>query len=405
MTERALTGLTVIDLTRVLGGPYCTMILADHGADVIKVEPPRGDEVRDWGPPFLERKDGARDASYFLGANRNKRAIALDLGSESGRAVLGRLLAGADVLIENFRPGTMEKWGLGRDALAERFPRLVHCRITGFGEDGPLGGLPGYDAVIQGMSGLSSINGQPNSDPVRMGVPIVDMGTGLYAAIGILMALQERTRSERGQFIDMTLHDSALALLHPAAANYLLSGKRPVAMGNAHPNIAPYETFRTATCDIFIAAGNDGQFRKLCDLLGGPGLAEDPRFLHNFDRNANRSALKAELDSLLADKDGAEIAITLIRAGVPAGAMAPVDAALGTAHTAHRHMVADLGEIRTLGTPIKFSRTPGGPETGAWTPPPAFAADTDSILIDAGFSADEIARLDEDGTIIRQRKN
>ena len=405
MTERALTGLTVIDLTRVLGGPYCTMILADHGAKVIKIEPPRGDEVRDWGPPFLDRPDGSRDASYFLGANRNKRAIALDLGREEGRAVLRRLLAEADALVENFRPGTMEKWGLGRDALAGLFPRLVHCRITGFGEDGPLGGLPGYDAVVQGMSGLASVNGKPGDEPVRMGVPIVDMGTGLYAAIGILMALHERTRSGRGQFIDMTLHDSALALLHPAAANYLLSGKRPAPTGNAHPNIAPYETFSTATCDIFIAAGNDGQFRKLCSLLGAPALAEDPRFLRNADRNANRPALKAELEALLAAQDGTEIAVTLIRAGVPAGAMTPVDAALGTEHTAHRHMIADFDAIRTLGTPIKLARTPGGPETGAWTPPPAFAADTDAVLLDAGFTPEEIATLDASGALLRRREN
>ena len=403
LTDRALTGLTVIDLTRVLGGPYCTMILADHGANVIKIEPPQGDEVRDWGPPFLTRPDGAHDASYFLGANRNKRAMSLDLAQPAGRVVLRRLLARADILTENFKPGTMEKWGLAYPDLAPDFPRLIHCRISGFGADGPLGGLPGYDAIVQAMSGLASINGTHESGPLRMGAPMVDMGTGLYAAVGILMALHERQRSGQGQFIDMTLHDTALALLHPAAANYLLSGKTPQGTGNAHPNIAPYEVFRTLTCPIFIAAGNDGQFRKLCTHLGDPSLADDPRFTNNAARLANRPALRAALESRLAHHDGAAIAIALIEAGVPAGAMQTVDAALASPHTAHRAMRTELDGIQTLGTPIKFSRTQGGPETGSWTPPPAFAADQAQILTEFGFTADEITTLTADGVIRTKR--
>ncbi|MBN9507975.1 MAG: CoA transferase, partial [Alphaproteobacteria bacterium] len=219
----ALAGVKVIDLTRVLGGPYCTMILADHGADVIKIEPPQGDEVRDWGPPF----DG-EDASYFLGVNRSKRALALDIGKPEGRAVLLRLLEGADVLVENFKPGSMEKWGLGHaETLAPRFPGLVHCRVSGFGAEGPLGGLPGYDAALQAMTGLMSINGDPSTGPLRIGCPVVDLATGLYSAIAILMALYERGSSGRGQFLDMTLHDCGMALLHPQAANFFLNGRRP----------------------------------------------------------------------------------------------------------------------------------------------------------------------------------
>jgi formyl-CoA transferase len=400
MSTRALDGMKIIDLTRVLGGPYCTMILADHGADVIKIEPPQGDEVRDWGPPFLTRADGARDASYYLGANRNKRAMTLDLARPEGRAVLLRLLDGADALVENFKPGSLEKWGIGYDALAAQFPRLIHCRISGFGADGPLGGLPGYDAVVQAMTGLMTINGHPEGGPVRMGTPIVDLGTGLYAALGIMMAAHERTRSGKGQFIDMTLHDTALALLHPAGANYLLSGKRPAATGNAHPNIAPYETFPTATCDIFIAGGNDGQFRKLCALLDRPDIAANPDFATNADRLANRTALKTALTDALATHDGATLALRLIEAGVPAGAVQPVDTALTSPHAHHRAMIADLDGVQTLGTPIKFSRTPGGPRT----PPPGFAQHQTEILAEHGYDATAIAALEHDQIIRRKRR-
>lgn len=400
MTERALSGLKVTDLTRVLGGPYCTMILADHGAEVIKVEPPQGDEVRDWGPPFLDRADGSRDASYFIGANRNKRAMSLDLAQEAGRAVLLRLLDDADVLVENFKPGSLEAWGIGHAALAGRFPRLIHCRISGFGADGPLGGLPGYDAVVQAMTGMMTINGTPESGPTRMGTPIVDLGTGLYAALGIMMAVHERSRSGLGQFIDMTLHDTALALLHPSAANFLLSGRRPAATGNAHSNLAPYDTFPTATCEIFIAGGNNGQFRKLCALLERPALADDPRFATNADRLANRGAMKDALSEALAAHDGAELAMRLIRSGIPAGAVQPVDVALDSPHARHRNMVVDFDGISTLGTPIKFSRTPGGPQA----PPPAFAQDQDAILAEYGFSADEIAALHAQGAIRKRRR-
>ena len=296
MTNGALSGIRVVDLTRVLGGPYCTQILGDYGAEVIKVEPPQGDEVRDWGPPF----DEAHDASYFIGVNRNKRSLGLDLGKPEGRDVLLRLLERADVLIENYKPGAMEKWGLGYDdVLKERFPRLIHCRISGFGADGPMGGLPGYDAVIQAMVGMFSINGMPpdaqdNGGPTRIGIPLVDLGTGLYAAIAVLMALVERARSGRGQFIDMTLYDAGIALMHPHIANYVLSGRVPGLTGNAHPNIAPYDKFATRTVDVFLAVGNDRAFGRLCAELGAPELADDPRFRTNRDRLGHRTELTAQ---------------------------------------------------------------------------------------------------------------
>ncbi|MGY3122434.1 crotonobetainyl-CoA:carnitine CoA-transferase CaiB-like acyl-CoA transferase [Bradyrhizobium sp. S3.14.4] len=301
MTEAvlgAMSGLRVIDLTRVLGGPYCTQILADHGADVIKVEPPAGDEVRDWGPPFHEE-----DAAYFIGINRNKRSIGLDLASEGGRLVLLKMLETADVLIENFKPGTLEKWGIGNDVLSKKFPRLVHCRICGFGADGPRGGNPGYDAIIQAMTGMIAATGSPESGPMRIGVPLVDITTGLYAAIGILMALSERQRSGQGQFLETTLYETGLAIMHPHTANYFMHGKPPSLTGNEHPNLVPYAIFPTRTDNIFIGVGNDGTFRKLAKEIGKPELGTDPRFARNKDRIANREALRAELAAVFSQHE------------------------------------------------------------------------------------------------------
>src|SRR5919106_2765133 len=289
----AMTGLRVIDLTRVLGGPYCTQILADHGADVIKVEPPAGDEVRDWGPPFHEE-----DAAYFVGINRNKRSIGLDLASEDGRAVLMKLLETADVLIENFKPGTLDKWGIGNDVLRAKFPKLVHCRISGFGADGPRGGNPGYDAIVQAMAGMIAANGSPEGGPTRIGIPVVDLTTGLYAAVGILMALQERQKSGLGQFLETTLFETGLAIMHPHSSNYFFTGKTPVPQGNPHPSLAPYESFETRDGLIFIGIGNDATFRKLCQEVGKPELGTDKRFARNQDRIANREALRAEMEEV-----------------------------------------------------------------------------------------------------------
>jgi formyl-CoA transferase len=393
----ALAGLRVVDLTRVLGGPYCTMVLSDHGAEVIKLEPPQGDEVRDWGPPF--NADG--DASYFLGVNRNKRSVGLDLSQPKGREVLLRLLEGADVLIENFKPGSMEKWGLGyEEVLSKKFPRLIHCRVSGFGAEGPLGGFPGYDAVLQAMVGLMSINGTEESGPTRLGNPIVDIATGLFSAIAILMALYERERSGRGQFCDMTLYDCGMALLHPHAANYFLSGKRPKPTGNPHPNLAPYSKFRTATCEIFIAAGNDPAFRKLCEFLGMPEVARDPRFATNGERVVNRAALTEILEKRLATEDGYELTRRMLAAGLPAGPVLHVDEALAAPHTAARNMIAQIGEFRALNTPIKLSRTPGG----ARSAPPGFNQHGREVLAARGFSEEEIAALEQEGVIVTTRR-
>jgi crotonobetainyl-CoA:carnitine CoA-transferase CaiB-like acyl-CoA transferase len=398
----ALSGIVVLDLTRVLGGPYCTQILGDYGAEVIKIEPPQGDEVRDWGPPF----DQARDASYFIGVNRNKRSLGLDLSQPAGREVLLRLLEHADVLIENYKPGTMERWGLGYDAVLEqRFPRMIHCRISGFGADGPMGGMPGYDAVIQAMVGMFSINGMPpdaqdNGGPTRIGIPLVDIGTGLYAAIAVLMALIERARSGQGQFIDMTLYDAGIALMHPHIPNYLLSGRVPGLTGNAHPNISPYDKFPTRTVDVFLAVGNDRAFGRLCAELGAPELADDQRFRTNGDRLAHRTELTAKLATFLVDHDGEELCKRLLAAGVPAGPVREVAEVWADAHTRHRAMAAEIGAYRGWGLPIKFSRTPGA----IARPPPRYGAHGREVLRESGYSDAEIDALARAEVLLEQRR-
>ena len=392
----ALAGIKVVDLTRVLGGPYCTMILSDHGADVVKVEPPQGDEVRDWGPPFHEG-----DASYFIGVNRNKRAMAIDLRKPEGQAIVMKMLEDADVLIENFKPGDMERWGMGyHEVLSKKFPRLIHCRISGFGGDGPLGGLPGYDAILQAMVGLMSVNGDATTGPMRLGTAIVDMGTGLYSAVGILMALHERTVSGLGQYLDMTLYDCGMALLHPQAANFFLNDKRPGGTGNPHPNLVPYDKYPTKTCEIFIASGNNGQFKKLCELLGMPEMADDPRYADNGQRNINRVALTEALRAAFASHDGEAIADRLIRNGVPAGPVLPVDQSTASAHTAHRDMVTELDWYKGIGTPIKFSRTPGDTRR----PPPKFAQNGNEILGELGYAPEDIEALKRAGVIHDKRR-
>ena len=392
-----LAGIKVVDCTRVLGGPYCTQMLGDHGAEIIKIEPPQGDEVRDWGPPF----DDGKDASYFLGVNRNKRSLALDLSTDRGKEVLLRLLEEADVLVENYKPGSMEKWGLGyEEVLKKRFPKLVHCRISGFGADGPYGGFPGYDGIIQAMVGHFSINGSPDGGPVRLGIPMVDIGTGLYSCNAILMALLERGRSGEGQYIDMTLYDCGLALMHPHVANYSLSGRVPKLTGNQHPNISPYDLFKTATVDIFVAGGNDRAFKKLCKELGKPELGDDPRYATNGDRLNNQDSLRAELQALLAEVDGNELCDRLLAAGLPVGPMRNTEEVMAHPHTIHRGMAAEKDGWKGWGIPIKFSRTPGEIKRR----PPRFGEHGRELLEENGFSSEEVDSLISDGTVLEARR-
>ena len=382
----ALEGLKVIDLSRVLGGPYCGQMLADHGADVIKVEPPQGDETRLWGPPF----DAEGISAYFAGINRNKTTMALDLTKDAGRAVLLKLLESADVLIENFKAGTLEKWGLGYDAvLAQTFPQLVHARITGFGADGPMGAFPGYDAMVQAWAGFNSVNGNAEGGPVRLGLPMVDLGTGLNTAVGILMAIIERNRSGKGQFLEVTLYDAAVALLHPHAPNWFFAEAVPKLVGNAHGTLVPYDQFRTKTRNIVIGAGNDGQFRKLVQMLGKPEMADDPRFRTNKDRLAHKAEMETELRNLTKDRDGEAFANELMQNGVPSGAVQEVPDVMEHPHTKHRNMVWEKDGWRNVGNPVKLSRTPASPRSK----PRTFGADTRKVLAEVGYTAAEIDGL------------
>jgi crotonobetainyl-CoA:carnitine CoA-transferase CaiB-like acyl-CoA transferase len=386
ITMHALNGIKVLDLTRVLGGPYATQILADHGAEVIKVESKIGDEVRGWGPPFINDM-----ASYFINVNRNKKSIAIDLTKQEGKDLIIELLKSSDVLIENFKTGTMEKWGLGyEEVLKDQFPKLIHCRISGFGAEGPLGGAPGYDAIVQAMTGMMSINGQPNSGDVRIGAPVVDMGTGLYSTIGILMALQERHKSGLGQYIDMALYDSALSLMHPHNANYFLSGKPGKATGNSHPNIAPYDKFKTATNEIFMGIGNDAGFARLCKALKLDHLIDDKRFLTNGDRVENRLDLTKYLEDKLSNVDGNEFSEKLLSAGIPAGPVRNIEEALNHPQTAQRKMTVSKDDYKGVSSPIKFSRSKS---VGVKHKPPFIGQHTKEILKDAGYKDEAIEEM------------
>lgn len=391
----ALDGVRVVDLSRVLAGPLCTQMLADHGADVIKVEPPMGDETRLFGPPF----DEAGDAAYFTALNRGKRALSLDLSKTEARTVLDKLLTDADVLVENFLPGTMEKWGLGYATLAERHPRLIYCAISGFGGDGPLGGLPGYDAVLQAMCGLMSVNGSDESGTMRLGIPIVDHLTGYVAMSGILMALYARERTGTGQRVEAVLFDAGLSLLVPHAANWFYSGRAPRLLGSAHPNICPYDKFSAGDGELFLAVANDGQFRKLCEYIGRSDVAADARFATNASRLENRAALRAELEKAFAEYEVEPFCRDLMRAGVPAGPVHTVPQALGQAHAAHRGMLVADGDYRGIGAPVKLSQSC----VRAARKPPRFGEHADQALAEAGCTEEQITVLRRTG-VVRDRR-
>jgi crotonobetainyl-CoA:carnitine CoA-transferase CaiB-like acyl-CoA transferase len=380
----SLDGTLVIDASRVLAGPYAAQILGDHGADVVKVESFDGDDTRGFGPPFV---DGV--APYYLGLNRNKQDLALDLSTPRGIDVLFGMLETADVFIENFKMSTWRKWGIDDlDVITSRFPRLVHCRVSGFGEDGEFGGLPGYDAALQAMSGMMSVNGEPAADATRVGMPIVDTSTGMHGAMGILLALLERMRSGKGQRLEVTLYDCAISMLHPHVSNVLYGG-RAVRTGNGHPNIVPYDLFPTGTVPLFIAVGNDRQFATLCQALDAPDLSADPRYASNGKRVENRVPLRESLIELLASHDGVTLFDQLMAIGVPCAPVLTVEQMLALKHTATREMKVELGSYRAAGIPVKLSRTPGTVRL----PPPAIGEHSAEVLARFGFTAAQIAQL------------
>jgi len=388
----SLQGLRVVDLTRVLAGPLCTQMLADHGAQVVKVEPPAGDETRRLGPPF----DASGSAAYFSALNRGKRAISLDLSQPQAQEVLHRLLADADVLVENFLPGTMERWGLGYEqSLAGRYPRLVYCTITGFGADGPLGGLPGYDAVLQALCGVMSVNGEAATGTTRVGIPIVDHLTGYVALSGILMALRARDRDGCGQRVEAALYDTALSLLLPHASNWFASGSEPRLLGSAHPNISPYDKFRAKDGELFLGILSDTQFQRFCNRVGLEELAADERFASNARRLENRVALKDAIEAAIAHMPCGPLCESLMRAGVPAGAVNSVPQALSHPHCVHRGMVVRRGDYAGLRSPMRLLGTPGAPGG----PPPAFAQDAVAVLSDLGYDAGARRGLEAAGAV------
>jgi crotonobetainyl-CoA:carnitine CoA-transferase CaiB-like acyl-CoA transferase len=373
-----LAGTVVVDASRVLAGPFAGQLLGDYGAEVFKIESFDGDDTRRFGPPFV---DGT--APYFMGLNRNKKNLAVDFSQAAGLELLYSMLETADVFIENFKMSTWKKWGVEDPAaLIKRFPRLVHCRVSGFGETGEFGGMPGYDAALQAMSGLMAINGDPADDACRIGIPIVDTCTGMYGCMGILLALLERNRSGLGQSVEVTLYDTAIAMLHPHASN-VLNGGAAIRTGNGHPNIVPYDLFPTGTVPLFLAVGNDRQFRTLCKELGDESLAADPRYKGNGDRVVNRISLRDRLVPLLAPYDGMALFARLMDMGVPCAPVLKVEEALALDHTRTREMVVELGSYKGPGLALKFDRTPGS----VHLPPPAIGEHSREVL--ARFGIDD----------------
>ena len=405
MTETAkgpLDGVIVLDLSRVLAGPWATQLLGDLGAEVIKIERPgAGDDTRAWGPPFAEGADGTKaDAAYYFCANRNKRSVAVDMARPEGAALLRKLAAKADVVVENFKTGGLAKYGLDYPSLAALNPRLVYCSITGFGQTGPYAGRAGYDYMIQAMGGLMSITGQADGDPggapMKVGVAVADLFTGLYAANAILAALLHARATGEGQAIDLALFDVQAAMLANQATNFFVSGRAPARMGNAHPNLVPYQPFAAKDGLLVIAVGNDGQFRALAQALGDAALADDPRFTANALRVEHREALKARIEARLGTADTHAWMDRLEAAGVPCGPINTVDQVFAEPQALARGLVveqtrSDLDRpVRTVANPIRLSKTPATYRTA----PPAMGADTEAVLRETlGLSAAEIAAL------------
>jgi len=389
-----LAGLKVLELARVLAGPWAGQILADLGAEVIKVESLGGDETRLWGPPWIDNADGSSDAAYFHSCNRGKRSIAVDFTTVEGRGIVSRLLAGADVVLENFKAGSLAKFGFDYASARTLNPRVVYCSITGFGQDGPYRQRPGYDFVVQAMGGIMDLTGDPAGPPEKIGVAYADIMTGLYAVIAIQAALAHRERTGEGQSIDMALLDTQVGTLANQALNYLASGTSPRRLGNAHPNIVPYQEFPTRDGHLVVAVGNDGQFRQFARVLGAPELADQPEFATNAQRVTNRDALVGQLKALTRRFGRDELLAQLETAGVPAGPINTVADVFADPQVIHRGMRIDLP--RSAGAPVPSVRTPivmdASPPVYARASP-RLGEHTVDVLSSLGYTADEIERL------------
>lgn len=407
-TNAPLSHLRILDLSRVLAGPWCSQLLADLGAEVIKIERPvSGDETRAWGPPYLKDAAGndTSESAYYCAVNRNKKSVTVDIAHADGQKIIRELALTADVLLENYKVGGLDKYGLDYASLSAANPRLIYCSITGFGQNGPWADRPGYDFIIQGIGGLMSVTGEadgrPGGGPQKVGVALVDILTGLYAANAVQAALLERERSGLGQHIDLSLLDTEVASLANLALNYLCTDVSPKRMGNAHPNIAPYQVLPAADGHFIVAVGNDGQFRRLCEVMGLPELADDPRFATNADRVGNRQALDEFIERRAKERNKKEWLMTLEAAGVPCGPINSIGEAFAEPQMAAREMVIDLphptaGSARLVGNPIKLSRTPVDYRNA----PPLLGEHTEEVLAELlGYSTEEIARLSGKGVI------
>ena len=384
-----VAGLRVLELARILAGPWAGQILADLGADVIKVERRgTGDDTRGWGPPFVEATDGGHlGAAYFHATNRGKRSIELDFEHEQDRRIVRKLAARSDVLIENFKVGGLAKFGLDYASLSKENPRLIYCSVTGFGQTGPSATRAGYDLMAQGMGGIMDLTGTPDGEPQRAGVPVADIFTGIYSVIGILAALIERDRTGRGCLVDTALLDSQVGVLANQALNYLVSGKVPERLGNAHPNIVPYQVFPVADGHIIIATGNDNQFAKLCAVLGEAQIAQEPRWLANSDRLANRDSLVARLSDLTRKWQRAELLARLEAVQVPAGPINSLDQVFADPQVRHRGMRIDPPSAAAKGGRIPGERTPitlAGEPMAAERPSPRLGEHSAEILREIG---------------------
>jgi len=396
-----LDGIVVLDMSRVLAGPWAGQLLADLGARVIKVEhPERGDDTRGWGPPWLAADDDVeRVAAYYLCANRGKQSLALDIASERGQALVRQLAAGADIVLENFKVGGLAKYGLDYASLKAVNPALIGCSITGFGQDGPYAHRAGYDFMIQAMGGLMSIGGESQGMPMKTGVAITDVMTGLYATIGVLAALHERQRTGKGRHVDVALLDVQVATLANQALNTLVSGISPERHGNAHPNIVPYQAFACADGHLVLTVGNDGQFARLADLLGRPEWAEDPAYATNAARVGNREVLVPLIQALLLTRGRDEWLAELEARGIPAGPINTIAEVFDDPQVKHRGMQRTLKrgdlDVPQVASPLRFDSLPAVSELA----PPRLGQDSDTILAEMGLTAEDIARLRSEGVV------